>query len=98
MEVLCINDTFSPDQLAFWAKHGIKHPIKDKIYHVAGMTRHTTGEISLYLSELEGNPLVPIQHPILGVRMMKVGFNIKRFTTLLGAPVEYEKIKTSVPN
>lgn len=64
MEVICIDDKFSSEQLDFWLLHGVKHPIEGKIYHIERMQKHTTGEVSVYLSELKDNPLVPIIHPI----------------------------------
>lgn len=93
MEVICINDTFAPDQLSFWLKHGAKHPVEGNIYHIRDTRKHTTGEVSVYLTEFDDNPLVPIMHPILGVQMMEVGFSKDRFTTLLGDSIDLERVK-----
>lgn len=96
MEVICINGKFSQEQIDFWVLHGVRWPEESKIYHICDWVKHSTGEVSVYLSELDDNPLVPIIHPILGVQMMCVGFAPKRFTTLLGGTVEMEQIKNLI--
>lgn len=94
-EVVCIDDVYSADTLAFWALHGVQHPRKDGLYNVAEVVRHTTGDIGVRLEEIQ-NPLVPIMHPILGKQMLNVSFSIKRFRTLIGDSISKEEIENLI--
>jgi hypothetical protein len=86
-DVICINDTFSDEWLSWALENNVKHPIKDKVYKLRGVKRHTNGETGIYLDEIR-NPQVP---QMGGVFNLEPSFNKNRFTTLLGLP--FEKIE-----
>ena len=92
MEVICTNDTFAPPVLAFYAEFGIKTPVKDKMYTIRQVKRHTTGETGVLLNEIQ-NPDVPVKHPVLGETWFEPTFNINRFATLMGQPVREEELE-----
>jgi hypothetical protein len=95
MEVICIDGTFTADQLTFWAQFGVKTPQTDQIVNIREVVKHTTGEIGFRLEEII-NPQVPIKHPILGIIMMEPSWAQRRFTTLNGKPLNKEEIESLI--
>lgn len=92
-QILCIDGMFTPDQLAFWAKYGVKHPIEDKIYSVREVIyRNSNGDSGFLLNEIN-NPTVPIEHPILGVTQIEPYWHIRRFAHLDQTPLSIEEVK-----
>jgi len=92
MEVICVNDLFAPQVLAFYAEFGVKTPVKDQLYTVRQVKKHTTGETGLLLAEIQ-NPEVPVKHPVLGEVWFEPTFNINRFATLVGEPIREEELE-----
>ncbi len=92
MEIICTNDKFPGPVLVLYAELGVKTPIKDQLYTVRQVKRHTNGETGVLLNELV-NPDVPVRHPVLGEVWFEPTFNINRFATLLGQPVRQEELE-----
>ena len=82
-EVICINDSFHPE-----SKRLIPHrPIKNEIYNIRDATTLPNGVKAVWLEEIV-NPELP--HPS-GLGTYELSFDAKRFTTLLGHPVNIEQ-------
>lgn len=94
-QVICIDANFTPDQLAFWLKYKVKHPLQDKIYSVRDVIKHTTGDTGLLLTEIE-NPKVPTPHPVLGSIKMEPTWAIRRFAHLDGSPLSMEEVREMI--
>jgi|GEM_PF-889797 len=92
MDLLCINDKFPNDVLAFYKQNGVSTPIEDSMYTLREVFKSSTGEIGLLLNEIR-NPKIPVKHPILGIIKQEVSWNPKRFTDLLGNPLLAETLK-----
>jgi hypothetical protein len=91
-DIICINDVFLPEVLAFYQKFGITTPQKDKMYSVREMKKHTTGDTGLLLNEIK-NPDVPVKHPVMGEVWFEPTWSIKRFATLAGDVVKKEEVE-----
>lgn len=91
-QIICIDDQFAPDFLAFYAQYGVVHPKEGKIYTPREVVKHSTGNIGLLLEELR-NPEVPIIHPVLGSVMREPTWKISRFAHLNGTPLTKEEVK-----
>ena len=89
-DIICVNDTYLPEVLAFYNKHGVTIPKKDKIYTIR-QVRNERGTIGFLLNEII-NPEVPIKSMIGGARMIEPSFKHSRFTTLLGDKIELENL------
>jgi hypothetical protein len=92
MDLICTNDTYSPDTLEFWAKRGVNYPIKDKIYSLRNSQRHTNGKIGIRVNEII-NPAIPVKHSILTQITVEPTFNISRFALLSGETLTKEMIE-----
>lgn len=90
-DIICVNDTYSEGQLKFWREHGVKFPVKDKIYTISEFVKHTNGKDGVRLAQID-NPPVPVKHSVLGVAMIVPTFKVERFRTLAGDIVVKEKI------
>lgn len=91
MEVLCIDDVFTPDTLEFYQKFGVVIPVKGTIYSIRDVINHITGETGILLFEIM-NPEVPINSSI-GVIYREPTWHIRRFRTLMGLELKKEDIK-----
>lgn len=91
-DVICINDTYSQAQLDFWRHRGVKFPIKDKIYTIREIVRHTNQEIGIRVQEIN-NPRILVKHSVLNKVTIEPSFKISRFTTLSGKPVKQEELE-----
>lgn len=89
-EVMCTNSVFPLEYIDFYKKNNIKTPKLKKIYTIREIITHTTGKKGILLNEIV-NPLVTINHPILGNVNVEVTWDIRRFSTLLGDRVEIEE-------
>lgn len=87
MDIICINNKFTQDVLQFYAKFGVKIPEQDKIYTLRSKHRHSNGKIGITLEEIV-NPKVPIESSLLPDAKIEPTFDSKRFTDLLGNPIE----------
>ena len=94
-EVICIDDTFPQPVLDIYKEFGVKIPLKDKIYTIREIKKHTTEGTGVLLNEIV-NPNIPVKHPVLGWTSFEPTFNIKRFATLLGQPVVKEEVEDEV--
>ena len=86
IEIICINNTFTPDVLQFYSKFGVKIPEQDKIYTLRDKRFHTNGKFGVLLEEII-NPKVPIESSLLPDAQIEPTFDVKRFTDLLGNPL-----------
>ena len=86
-DLVCINDKFPSHTLEFYKQYGVSIPRNGKIYQIRGI-EHVRGKVGVFLREIQ-NPEVPIQS-MTKVIYKEPSFNISRFTTLLGNPVEFE--------
>jgi hypothetical protein len=91
MEVICINDQFPAAVLAIYKEYGVKTPVKDQLYTIRLVKRHTNGQTGVLLNEIK-NPELPVAHPVLGEVFFEPTFNVNRFATLLGQPVREEEL------
>ena len=89
-EIICINNNFSSDVLAVYAKYGVKIPEKDKIYTIRTKQIHSNGLCGIRLNELN-NPKIPIESSLLPDSFLEPSFNINRFTDLLGNPLKIKE-------
>jgi hypothetical protein len=90
MDIICIDDNFTPEQMAEIPNR----PIKDKLYSVRDVVKSANG-IGLLLNEIE-NP-----HTGWTVRngmkfTFEPNFNIRRFADLQHMPLNYEMVKDVV--
>lgn len=91
MDVICINDSYSKEQLDFFAQHGVNYPKKDKLYTVREICKNSDGSKAIRLVEII-NPTVPLKYWGT-VKYLEPNFAIKRFTNLLGKPLSKEEIE-----
>ena len=87
-DVICVDATFTPEQLAFYKVWGVEHPEQDKIYSVREVKRHSNGNVGLLLNEII-NPEVPVISPILGEIWIETTWKISRFRTLNNDKIEH---------
>lgn len=92
-EVIYVNDVYSPEVLAFYNRFSITRPIVNEIYTIRDIIKASaTKETGLLLNEVK-NPLVEVDHPILGKKIkMEPNFNINRFTDLYGNKLTKDSI------
>lgn len=90
MEIICINDIFSPEAREVYKKYGVVTPYLDNTYSVREVviTRVGTG---LLLNELV-NPMIPIGEGEDGFKA-EVNWNINRFKNLDGTEINVEQLK-----
>ena len=87
MDIICIDDHFTPEQMAEIPNR----PIKDKMYTIRDLVKSANG-IGLLLNE--------IQNPQNGWTMrngmkftFEPNFNIRRFANLQNQPLTYEMVR-----
>ena len=87
MDIICIDDHFTPEQMAEIPNR----PIKDKMYTIRDLVKSANG-IGLLLNE--------IQNPQNGWTMrngmkftFETNFNIRRFANLQNQPLTYEMVR-----
>ncbi len=96
-EVMCCDANFTIEQLAFWKKHGVIAPEKNKIYKIRDIIVHSGGEgIGVLLEEIV-NPPVPVNNGIINI-MRETTFRISRFRDLQGLPLKKEEVKIKQTN
>lgn len=82
MEIICINDQFSPEQI----QHIPNRPVRDNIYTIRDVIRSQNG-IGLLLNEIR-NPSDSGYTTINGMDFsFEANFNQNRFTKLDGSPL-----------
>jgi hypothetical protein len=91
MEILCIDNKFSPDQLQFYSIHKVVVP-SITMYGIRDIIINSTGKVGLLLEELV-NPKVPIKHPLLGFAKTEPNWDKNRFAKLDGTEITEEDIK-----
>jgi hypothetical protein len=92
MEVICINDRFSDDWNKYFQHWGIVKPVAEKIYTIREIVPNTKGEKGLLLVEIVNKP-TPRVSPLTGMKgNAEQNWAISRFTTLLGEPLNKEKL------
>jgi len=94
MDLICINDTYTSDCLAFYKQFGVVVPKKDKLYSIRG-TENVRGKVGIFLNEIV-NPSVPIKSILSGTIHREPSFGSFRFTTLLGEPIKEEELQTII--
>ena len=91
-DILCINDKYSDDQLAWFAKYNIKYPLEGKHYTIREIIKHSLMEnrnmTGVRLNEIN-NPEVDIH---LGLKI-EPSFCADRFRTLLNEPILKKNIE-----
>lgn len=91
-QVICVDASYTPGQLSFWSEHGVRHPLRDKIYTIRTYQRHTNGLEGIRVEEII-NPEIPVKSAVLGVINMEPSFKLSRFRTLMGDEVKKEVIE-----
>lgn len=91
MDIICINSSFSQEQLQFWAIHGVVHPEQDKMYTIREVIKHSHGETGVLLEEIV-NPKIPVKHNILKIIQREPTWNIHRFRMLNGDMINKETV------
>src|SRR6187402_541586 len=94
-QLICVRDSFPADYLVFYAQHGVKTPVKDKLYNLRSFSRNSQGQMEVLLEEII-NPEVPIKHPVLGISYKEPAWDSKRFSTLLGEILTLEMLREFV--
>lgn len=93
MEVICVNDSFTLEQLEFYKKHGVKTPKYNKIYNIRDVIHNITGEKGFLLEEII-NPSVPLNHPLFeGGGKMEPNWSVRRFRKLDGSELTNEELR-----
>lgn len=91
MEVLCINDSYTPDSLQVFAKHNIKYPKANEICEVTRVKKYPrAGKVGFFLKGYEGQFIFGKKYG-LDVSS-EVSFDSKRFAKLDGTPLSEEEI------
>lgn len=94
MELIYINDTYSPMVLEFYKKYGIVRPTLNSIYQIRELIKPSGKEGYGVLLEGLLNPQVPVFHPIMQTKVMvEPSFNLNRFTDLQGNSITREMIQ-----
>jgi len=88
MEVICVNDSPINDPMGLF-QHWI---VKDQMYTIQDVVKTASGDIGLILEEC---PNKPAEHPS-GLGTFMPSYNIKRFKTLGGEPLDVKQIKQSI--
>lgn len=92
MEVICINDKFTPEWEVYFQTHNIVKPVANKMYGIREIVPNTVGEKGLLLVEIVNKP-TPRISPLTGMEgVAEQNWAVSRFTDLLGAPLSKEKI------
>jgi hypothetical protein len=87
MDIICINDNFSPEQVAEIPNR----PIKDKMYTIRDIVKSANG-IGLLLNEIHNPKNGWVVRD--GMKFtFEPNFNINRFSDLQNQPLNYETIK-----
>jgi len=98
MEVICINDKFSPEWDLYFQTHGIVKPIADKVYGIREIVPNTVGEKGLLLVEIVNKP-TPRISPLTGMSgMAEQNWAVSRFADLQGRPLTKETISEIIKN
>jgi len=95
-QLICINDTYSPQHLEVFAKNNIQFPKKDEIVELVRVDRlPLKGKTGLIVAPYDGQFL---KGKAYGIDIEKeVSFDKSRFTTLLGEPIS-EEILNEIKN
>jgi len=92
-EIICINDSYTPEWEIYFQKQGITKPTKDSIYTVREFVNFMHGEKGLLLNEIVNRP-TPRIGPISGIAgEQEQCWAISRFTDLLGNPLSESELK-----
>jgi hypothetical protein len=93
MEILCINDQFTQEQIEFYQKFNVTIPKEGKLYSIRKIIFHPSRGTGLLLNEII-NPLVPIKSSIgMGAGMIEPDWNSNRFSTLQGEIITREELR-----
>lgn len=90
MDIICIDDNFTPEQMAIIPNR----PIRDKIYSIRDVVKSANG-IGLLLNEIQ-NPHNGWTERAGMKFTFEPNFSIRRFASLDGSPVSYEMIKNLI--
>ena len=91
-DLICINDKFAPDVLAFYEKHGIVTPIQDVMYSARSISKNSMGNWEILLNEIV-NKEIPIKHPVLGVSYKEPAWDLKkRFANIDQSEISEEDV------
>lgn len=90
MDLVCINDTFSPEARQVYEQYGVVTPYYDGVYTIREVVKTRKG-IGLLLEELV-NPLIPIGEGENGF-MVEPNFNVSRFANLDGTEINLEQLR-----
>lgn len=86
MELITVNDSYTPEHLAVFAKWGITYPKQDEIVELVRVEKYRTrGKTGLIVKPHEGQ-FIPDKAYGQEVKV-EVSFDKSRFTTLLGLEI-----------
>ncbi len=89
MDIICIDDNFTPEQIADIPNR----PIKDKMYSIRDIVKSANG-VGLLLNEIE-NPKTGWTMRAGEKFTFEPNFSIRRFANLEQMPLTYEMVKES---
>lgn len=92
MNLICINNSYSKDQLEVFAKHNIKYPNLDEIVEFLRFVKYTENNKKGIIVSPYDNQFIKGFHHGTEV-LVEVSFNYQRFATLEGIPLSIEMIK-----
>lgn len=98
-DIICVDATFTSDQLEYWKLNGVVHPKYQKIYSIRSVTKHTNSSVGIRLNEIV-NPKIKVKHSVLTEVYLEPTWKLQRFRTLQGDIINekeiLEKIKEKV--
>lgn len=92
MDVICVNSTFTPNQLEYWKQHGVVHPQQEKLYSIRRVIKYVNGKTGILLEEIV-NPHLLMKHQVLGSVTVEPSWNLERFRTLQGDIITKEMLE-----
>lgn len=79
-ELLCVDATYQPDQLAVFAKYNIQYPKENEIVEFVKIVKYTGGKVGLVVKPYDGQYIKGFHH---GTSVeVEVSFSLHRFRNL----------------
>lgn len=96
MDIICINDQFTPEWEIYFQKQGIVKPVKGKVYSIRAVVNYVQGDKGVLLNEIVNRP-TPRVSPTTGLTgSAEQSWSIKRFTDLKGSSLTASAIQQTI--
>ena len=94
LDLLCIDENYPENDIAYFNKHGIVWPKSEKVYSVREIIKYPVGEVGVLLNEIK-NPPTPKISPSFGMKgNSEQAWKISRFRNLDGSEIKKEEINS----